>query len=183
MNSPRSNCTILVGNVSIATVSDFLAVLNGIAQDYAVTIQALDATLIAGVGHINSAVQKAIRASETRKSITSDLGLEILLYASGRRQIERALVMGVTEGENKVAVVIIDVAGDKDLDAVADAVTRKTGIAEVPLQELEVDPRDDQKKANLKRFFAITDDELSAVGEQKLQLLVLERVTLLDILK
>jgi KEOPS complex subunit Cgi121 len=111
------------------------------------------------------------------------LGLEILLYASGRRQIERALVMGVTEGENKVAVVIIDVAGDKELDAVADAVTRKTGIAEVPLQELEVDPRDEQKKANLKRFFAITDDEMNAVGEQKLQLLVLERVALLDVLK
>jgi len=183
MNSPRSNCTILAGNVSIAAVSDFLAVLNGIAQDYAVTIQALDATLIAGVGHINSAVQKAIRALEYKQGITSDLGLAILLYASGRRQIERALAMGVTEGENTVAVVIVDVAGDKDLDAVAEAVKRETGIEEMPLQELEVDPRDEQKKANLKRFFAITDDELNAVGEQKLQLLVLERVALLDVLK
>ncbi|MBN1763285.1 MAG: hypothetical protein JW878_09480 [Methanomicrobia archaeon] len=183
MNSPRSNCTILVGNVTIAAVREFLAVLNRIVQDYAVTIQALNATLIAGVGHINSAVQKAIRALEHKQGITSDLGLEILLYASGRRQIERALAMGVTEGENTVAVVIIDVAGDKDLNAVAEAVTRKTGIAEVPVQELEVNPRDEQKKANLKRFFAITDEEMKAVGEQKLQQLVLERVALLDVLK
>jgi KEOPS complex subunit Cgi121 len=183
MNSPRSNYTILAGTVSIATVSDFLAVLNGIAQGYAVTIQALEATLIAGVGHINSAVQKAIRALEHKRGITSDLGLEILLYASGRRQIERALAMGVTEGEHTVAVVIVDVRGDKDLDAVAEAVKRETGIEEMPLQELEVDPLDEQKKANLKRFFAITDEELKAVGEQKLQMLVLERVALLDVLK
>jgi KEOPS complex subunit Cgi121 len=182
MNSPRLNCTILAGTVSIAAVSDFLAVLNGIAQDYAVTIQALDATLIAGVGHINSAVQKAIRALATRQGITNDLGLEILLYASGKRQIERALAMGVTEGENKVAVVIVDVAGDKDLDAVAEAVKRETGIEEMPLQELDVN-HNEHKKASLKRFFAITDDELNAVGEQKLQQLVLERVALLDVLK
>ena len=183
MNRSRSNCTILVGNVSIATVSDFLAVLNGIAQDYAVTIQAMDAMLIAGAEHLTSAVQKAIRALAHNRGITSDFGLEILLYASGRRQIERALAMGVTEGEHTVAVVIVDVAGDKDLDAVAEAVKRETGIEKVPLRELEVDPLDEQKKAHLKRFFAITDAELDAVGEQKLQMLVLERVALLDVLK
>lgn len=183
MNSPKSNCAILAGDVTISSVSDFLAVLNGIAQDYAVTIQALDATLIAGEGHITSAVQKAIRAVEASQSITNDLGLEILLYAAGKRQIERALAMGVTEGENKVAVVIVDVAGEKDLEAVAEDVKRKTGIEEVPLQELEVNQNNEHKRANLKQFFAITDAELNAVGEQKLQQLVLERVALLDVLK
>jgi KEOPS complex subunit Cgi121 len=182
MNRPRSNCRILVGHASIASVSDFLALLNRIAQDYAVTIQALNATLIAGEAHINSAVRKAIRALEQRRSITSDLGLEILLYASGKRQIERALAMGVTEGENTVAIVIVDVAGQKDLNAVAEAVKRETGIVTVPSQELDVN-QNEWKKANLKRFFAITDEELKVVGEQKLQKLVLERVALLDVLK
>ena len=182
MNRPRSNCRILVGHASIARVSDFLAVLNRIAQDYAVTIQALNATLIAGEAHINSAVQKAIRALEHKQGITSDLGLELLLYASGKRQIERALAMGVTEGENTVAVVIVDVEGQKDLEAVAEAIKRETGIEEMPLQELDVN-QNERKKANLKRFFAITDEEMKAVGEQKLQQLVLERVALLDVLK
>ena len=182
MNSPKSNCTILAGAVTISSVSEFLAALNGIAQDYAVTIQALDATLIAGEEHINSAVQKAIRAVEASQSITNDLGLEILLYASGKRQIERALAMGVTEGENKVAIVIVDVEGEKDLEAVVEDVKGETGIEEVPLQELEVN-HNERKRANLKQFFAITDAELNAVGEQKLNLLVLERVALLDVLK
>jgi len=182
MNNPSLNCKILAGNVRIATVSDFLAVLSQIAQNYAVTIQAMDATLIASEDHIKSAVDKAVRAVANNQSITSDLGLEILLYAAGKRQIGRALAMGVAEGDKEVAVVIVDAEGGKDLEVVAEEVKRETGIVEVPLQDLEVDHNND-KRENLKRFFAITEEELNAVGKEKLKLLVLERVALLDVLK
>jgi KEOPS complex subunit Cgi121 len=180
--NPKPNCKIIVGTVHIATVSEFLAVLSQIAQNYAVTIQAMDATLIASEDHIKSAVDKAVRVVANNQSITSDLGLEILLYALGRRQIGRALAMGVTEGDKEVAVVIVDAEGGKDLEVVAEDVKRETGIVEVPLQDLEVDHNND-KREHLKRFFAITEAELNAVGEEKLKLLVLERVALLDVLK
>ncbi len=180
--NPKLNCKILAGTVHIATVSEFLAVLSQIAQEYAVTIQAMDATLIASEDHIKAAVDKAVRAVAKNQGITSDLGLEILLYASGRRQIGRALAMGVTEGEKKVAVVIVDAEGRRDLEVVAEDVKRATGLVEMPLQDLEVDPNE-EKKEHLKRFFAITEAELNAVGEEKLKLLVLERVALLDVLK
>ncbi len=180
--NPKLNCKILAGNVRIATVSEFLAVLSQIAQNYAVTIQAMDATLIASEDHIKAAVDKAVRAVVKNQSITSDLGLEIILYASGRRQIGRALAMGVTEGDKEVAVVIVGAEGGKDLEVVAEDVKRETGIVEVPLQDLEVDHNND-KREHLKRFFAITEAELNAVGEEKLKLLVLERVALLDVLK
>ena len=179
------NCKIVAGTVSITTVDDFLSVLREIAHNYAVTIQAMDAALIAGEEHITSAVKKAIRAVEKKKSITNDLGLEILLYAAGRRQIERALEMGVTKGDKKVAIVIVDTdGGEKDLEVVAAEVKRKTGIEEEPIRELELELEHNVHiKEKLKKFFAITEEEVNAVGEEKLKMLVLERVALLDVLK
>ena len=177
------NCTIVAGDVSISNVADFLSGLKAIAHKYAVTIQAMNAELIAGEEHIKSAVKKAIRAMKSKRGITSDLGLEILLYASGRRQIERALEMGVTEGKKNVAIIIVDEKGEKDLEVVAEEVKSKTGIEEVSLQELESELSNSNKKERIKEFFSITEDEIKAVGEEKLKMLVLERVALLDVLK
>jgi KEOPS complex subunit Cgi121 len=184
------NCKIIVGKVGISNVDDFLSSLKIIARKYAVTIQAMDAELIAGEEHIISAVKKAIRATERKRNITSDLGLEILLYAAGRRQIERALAMGVSvsEGENekRVAIVIVDASArrEKDLEVVAEEVKRKIGLQEEPISELalELEYKEDKKKG-IKKFFDITEAELKAVGEPKLKMLVLERVAMLDVLK
>jgi len=184
------NCKIIAGKVRVSNVDDFLAVLKTIAHEYDVTIQAMDAELIAGEEHILSAVKKAIRATERKRSIASDLGLEILLYAAGKRQIERALAMGVSvsEGENekRVAIVIVDASasGEKDLDGVAEEVKRKIGLQEEPISELELELEyKGDKKEGIKKFFDITEAELKAVGEPKLKMLVLERVAMLDVLK
>ena len=184
------NCKLIAGKVRVSNVDDFLAVLKTIAHEYDVTIQAMDAELIAGEEHILSAVKKAIRATERKRSIASDLGLEILLYAAGRRQIERALAMGVSvsEGENekRVAIVIVDASasGEKDLEGVAEEVKRKTGIQEEPISELELELEyKGDKKEGIMKFFDITEAELKAVGEPKLKMLVLERVAMLDVLK
>lgn len=190
----ESNCKIIVGKVGISNVDDFLSSLKNIAHEYDVTIQAMNAELIAGGEHIISAVKKAIRATERKRSIASDLGLEILLYAAGRRQIERALAIGVSksEGEKRVAIVIVDASasGERDLEVVAEEVKRETMMAEEPVQELELGlelglglEHNEDKKEKLKRFFEISEDELKAVGESKLKQLVLERVAMLDVLK
>jgi KEOPS complex subunit Cgi121 len=179
----KFNCRIVAGDVSISNVDDFLSGLKAIAHKYAVTIQAMNAELIAGEEHIKSAVEKAIRALKSKRGITSDFGLEILLYASGRRQIERALGMGVTEGKKNVAIVIVDERGEKDLEVVAEEVKRKIGIEEVPIRELESELSNSNKKERIKEFYNITEAEINAVGEEKLKMLVLERVALLDVLK
>jgi KEOPS complex subunit Cgi121 len=184
------NSKIIAGKGSISNVDDFLSSLKIIARKYAVTIQAMDAELIAGSEHIISAVKKAIRATERKRNITSDLGLEILLYAAGRRQIERALAMGVSvsEGENekRVAIVIVDASPraqrERDLEVVAEEVKRKLGLQEEPISELALEYKGD-KKEGIKKFFDITEAELKAVGEPKLKMLVLERVAMLDVLK
>jgi KEOPS complex subunit Cgi121 len=184
------NCKIIVGKVGISNVDDFLSSLKNIAHEYDVTIQAMNAELIAGEEHIKSAVKKAIRATERKRSIASDLGLEILLYAAGRRQIERALAIGVSvsEGENakNVAIVIVDTSAreEKDLEMAAGEVKRKIGLQEEPISELELELEyKGDKKEGIKKFFDITEAELKAVGEKKLKMLVLERVAMLDVLK
>ncbi len=182
------NCKLIAGKVRVSNVDDFLAVLKTIARKYDVTIQAMNVELIAGEEHIKSAVKKALRAVERNRNITNDLGLEILLYAAGRRQIERALAMGVSksEGEKRVAIVIVDASArrGKDLEVVAEEVKRKIGIQEEPISELELEYKyKADKKEGIKKFFDITEAELKAVGEKKLKMLVLERVAMLDVLK
>ncbi len=178
------HCTIVAGTVTIEEVDGFLSILRAIAQEFAVTIQAFNAELIVGAEHVTSAVKKAVRAVEQKKGLTSDLSLEILLYAAGKRQIERALAMGVTKGENNVVIVIVDGGGEKDLDVVAEELKRRVRIKEEPLQELELELEQNEfRKDSVKKFFAITEEELNAVSEEKLKLLVLERVALLDVLK
>ncbi len=170
----------LVGKVRIADVEEFLGMLKAIARKYSVAIQAMDAGLIAGEAHIKSAVQKAVRAIQQGNSITNDLGMEILLYAAGRRQIERALTMGVSTGDDKMIVIVI--AGDsKDMESIIDELKRGISMKELPHEVLETIT--DEKRLKLKRFFNITDAELKAVGEDKLKQLVLERVALLEVYK
>ena len=182
------NCKLIAGKVRVSNVNDFLAALKTVARKYDVTIQAMNAELIAGEEHIKSAVKKALRAVGRNRNITNDLSLEILLYAAGRRQIERALAMGVSESEDekRVAIVIVDASAraqrEKDLEMVAEEVKRKIGIQEEPISELELEYKGD-KKEGIKKFFDITEAELKAVGESKLKKLVLERVAMLDVLK
>ena len=180
------NYKIIVGKVGISNIDDFLSSLKNIAHEYDVTIQALDAELIAGEEHIISAVKKAIRATAMKRNITSDIGLEILLYAAGRRQIERALAMGVSvsEAEKRVAIVIVDASARVrgDLEMVAEEIKGKIGIQEEPILELELE-YNENKKEKIKKFFDITEAELKAVGKSKLKMLVLERVAMLDVLK
>ena len=175
----------ITGKVRISDVDDFLAILKAIAHRYSVAIQAMDAELIAGEAHIKSAVQKALRAIRQGNSITSDLSMEVLLYAAGRRQIERALAMGVSAGDDKkIVIVIIDVDNkDKDLDAIAGEIKQRIGLTEHPMEDLELETEREEKREKLMRFFNITDDEIEAVGERKLKMLVLERVALLDVYK
>ena len=180
----RSKCKIIAGKVDISNVDEFLSLLKTIAHKYGVTIQAMAAGKIADEEHIRSAVKKAIRAMQGKRGITSDLGLEILLYASGKRQIERALEIGVSRGEKKVVIIVVGSEKGKDLGFVVEEVKREIKIEEEPVSELELElDYTEEKRKEIKKFFDITEEEIKAVGEKKLKKLVLERVAMLDILK
>lgn len=172
---------IISGKVQIDNIKDFFSLLQHLAHKYGVTLQVMDAEKIAGEEHIKEAVKKAVRAMKRGRNITSDLGLEILLYGSGRRQIEKALEIGVSEGKQKVAVVIVAEDTDLDLNTVTKEIKEKMNIeedADASFLNLHKD-----KEERIKKFFDITEKEIKAVGLKKIKKLVLERVAMLDVKK
>ncbi|MHC1576688.1 MAG: KEOPS complex subunit Cgi121 [Methanosarcinaceae archaeon] len=163
---------ILEGIVVIDELHMFIDRLRNISLAHDVTLQAMNADLIAGSGHLDLAIRNATRAMEEHRNVAKDLGVEIMRYASGKRQIGAAFSIGLTEGENRAVFVII---GDA-VGAAANDVREL--IAEQPL--LKYSP---SKKNRIISQFDITDAELEAVGEETIPSLVVERVALVDVLK
>ena len=169
------NIVIVSGLVKITDNNIFIKQLSDIARCYNITVQALNADLLSGVRHIQFAVEKAIRSFESGKNTANNLGMEIMLYASGSRQIEKALDLGVKNGENRVAIVLV---GENVPDEAAFDIMTLLNSEDASIVDYS-----DRKKEDLLKLFNITAAELEAVGEDKIPELVLERVALVDVMK
>ncbi|QCS44199.1 KEOPS complex subunit Cgi121 [Natrinema versiforme] len=163
--------------LEIGDLDAFVADLGEIGDRHGVTIQAFDARYVADRAHLERAVEFADRAIERGENVARDRAVEILLYAAGRRQIDRALEMGVGEGETR-AVVLVDGDGNGDADEAAalDAVERLEAF-EGRAPTLET--RDTETLCN---FFEIPAAERAAT-DAGLSALVRERVALLEVEK
>ncbi len=159
---------ILEGTIVIDDTEKFLHRLKKISKEKNIVIQALDADKLAGKEHIRFAVEKAINSFKTGKNIAKDLGKEMMLYAAGTRQINRAMRLGVHNGRNNIALVAVG----EIIDFTFNEIT--------PEQVLRYDS---SKNDALIDIFNITKEELQAVGEDKIPQLVLERVALVDVIK
>ncbi|WP_254766308.1 KEOPS complex subunit Cgi121 [Salinilacihabitans rarus] len=163
---------LLEGTVEIDDLDEFVARLGEIGDRHGTTVQAFDARYVVDHAHLERAVELADRAIERGENVARDRAVEILLYAAGRRQIDRALEMGVDEGENRVVVLVDGDDDDGEEGAIADL-------------EALVDPGpalDQHDETTLQSFFGVTDAELAAT-DATLGDLVRERVALLDVEK
>ena len=162
----------------IATIDDldsFLERLGEIGDAHDCTIQAFDARYVAGGRHLERALELADRAIERDDAIADDRAVEVLCYAAGRRQINRALAMGVDEGETPVVVLIAAENDSDDADEAA-AASEVRGLLE-PADTLgEFDPD------TVREFFDVGDAEMAAT-DASLEDLVIERVALLTVEK
>ncbi|MHA2229577.1 MAG: KEOPS complex subunit Cgi121 [Candidatus Thorarchaeota archaeon] len=71
-------------------------------------VQFLDSSLVVDADHLLFAAQNAINAWRGRYAITRELGLELMVYASAQRQIDRAIeVMGIKNELVSLALVIV----------------------------------------------------------------------------
>lgn len=131
-------------------------------------IQALDAAMIVSQRHVFYAAEKAIAAFQEGRNVAKDLGIEILRYASGQRQIEKALSLGVSDATERVALLIVD-------DLEEDEVRR---IASTLIEPDDKGIGFDAER--VRRFYDISDAEIEAAGEERIPDLVLERVALVD---
>ncbi|WP_440945439.1 KEOPS complex subunit Cgi121 [Methanosarcina sp. T3] len=168
---------VICGAVRIPDLPGFLKIITTTASENEVTIQGLNADLIAGERHLHFAVGKALRAVAAGRNVAKDPGIEIMRYAAGERQIERSFSIGLHEGENNAVFVLL---GKMDNLLLAFSELRKL-IAEKPCSELLA--YSDSKKQGILSLFRITDAEIEASGEEHVPELVLERVALADFLK
>ncbi len=160
---------LVEGTAHVESVEEFIATLAAIGEETGATVQAFDARYVVSRAHLERALAFADRARERDDAIARDRAVEVLLFASGRRQIDRALRMGVNEGETPV-VVLVD--GGDEAEA-AEAVTVLLDLGET-LGEYDEELVCD--------FFEVGETEREAT-EASLEELVLERVALLEVEK
>jgi len=129
-------------------------------------IQVVDSTLLFGVDHVRLAVEKAEQAFETGCNTSANIFVESLLWASGQRQIKRALEMYGLNGSKEIVVFGRDIPGDFN---------GRLGIreAEILLGTARINA--------LKSAFSITDLEIEVVPgsvEDAVRELICERISL-----
>jgi KEOPS complex subunit Cgi121 len=171
------------GTVAIEDLDAFLSRLDEIAAETGAVVQAFDADLVVSDAHLRAATRLAARAIARGEAVARDPGVEVLLYAAGRRQIDRALALGVSEGEQRAVVLVADFGGvdgagrpAADLDAAETAVEGLT----VPAETAEVADGFDAERVS--EFYGVSDRELAATAGG-LADIVRERVALLDVEK
>ncbi len=156
-------------NVKIKDANRFFKTLKDEADN--THVQLLDASLIAGYEHLQFAVLNALNAFAGNVAISSNLAIEIILYASAQRQIKEAFrLMGVQPSTRRVAVVI--------LAETKEQASRRLRV----ISRLIGGQRDDQvidlaeeKLEGIKTLFGISSVELEAKakrGESEKQTLI-----------
>jgi len=139
------------------------------ASELDAEIVLMDADKVCGIDHLDSAVFHARRAFERGTNASNTLGMEVILYASGERQISKAKKkMGLHQDTEKVALVVL---GPEDVDQV--------------LGDLDLRRDDSVLECSLEKgtAFGIDRTELDTVGEGMLVDLVLEKVAFVEVLK
>jgi len=160
--------------IFIEDLRSFLGTIADISKANNCTIQAINADKIAGEKHLHFAVVKAFRAFEKKRNAAKDIGIEIMRYASGKRQIEEAFSMGVHQGQNNVVFIVLGEAcsASQCMDILKQMFVSADVIKYLPSNREEIIMQ-----------FGITSDEIAVVGEQMIPELVIERVALVDVLK
>ena len=164
---------------TISNVDRALTVFQNFCTTHHLTGQIFNAEMIYGKNHLRSSVLHAERAMEEHTNTTKSLPMEILLYASGERQLKHAIPkMGIQTGQTSVVFVFTDG------DSLKDCHLKKTSIDKL-LHQLDLTRNDaviDGTEEAL-RHFGITRKERQTVVKDKYEDLILEKVAMVDIIK
>ncbi|MHA2408275.1 MAG: KEOPS complex subunit Cgi121 [Candidatus Ranarchaeia archaeon] len=145
-----------------------------------IPLQVLDANLVAGSSHLLFATINALHAFQYDRNISKRLEIEILLYASGQRQIKKAMEMlGLKKGTSEIAVVFV-VDDKRKVNQIEKAITELIpGIRADQVLELT-----EKKVKHLIEVFGITDTELKTMSKsntclmETLRTIIIERIAL-----
>ncbi|MFB6223618.1 MAG: KEOPS complex subunit Cgi121 [Haloarcula sp.] len=173
---------VVEGTADIDDVGAFVEQLGVIGDRHGITVQAFDARYVVDRAHLELAVELADRAHARGDAIADDFGVEILLYAAGRRQIDRALTMGISEGKCPVVVVVVN-AESRTAREGEESGTRIDAAADDVRSHLDTESTlGEYDEECVRQFFDVTDTELAATAG-RLPAAVRERVALLPVEK
>jgi KEOPS complex subunit Cgi121 len=161
---------VLFGKPATQDSARLISALKDLQSRYGCIAQALDANLVVSERHICFAAEKALAAFSEKRNIAKDMGMEIMRYASGERQIEKALVIGITDRTKRIALVLVSLGDGCRWPESSEL----SGIIELDGRGFSFDV------SAVIEAFHITPAELIAVGEERIDDLVLERVALAD---
>lgn len=160
---------ILGAKGKISSVDDVLDKLKLFCKENGCEAQLFDSEMVFGEAHLRSAYEHAVRAFDEGMNSAKSLATEVLLYASGERQISVAIEkMGIKDGKDEVCVVMIGEADPNDLLGYL-GLEREDSLLEGDVENLKA--------------FGISEEEMVTVPENEVFDLVLERVAMVDLLK
>lgn len=142
--------------------------LSSFRADYATFI---NSKYVVSLDVVEYAAKKAVENWNRGKRIAKSLSIEILLYYAATRQIKDALQIGISEGRNRVAAVILD----------EERMVEAFKAGEIKFKEMKFKPEYDLKA--VKEFYGITDEEISITGVEKLPMLVREKIALFSVIR
>jgi len=170
---------IIGANGTIKNIEKILKNSKEFAEKYNLIIQLFNADLIYGKSHLISAFEHAKRAMNRKTNSTNSLEMEILLYASGERQLKLAIPkMGVKNGKVSIACIFISDNEKHDKHTLESSI-------ELFLKNMNLLRNDkvlEGDEDTLKKF-GITNSEISTVKKEKYGDLILEKIAIVDIIK
>jgi KEOPS complex subunit Cgi121 len=159
--------SLLFGRPATRDSWQLISAIRNLQSSHNCIVQAFDADAIASERHIRFAVEKALAAFSEQRNVAKDAGMEIMRYAAGERQIERALFMRVSDRTERIALVLVGsppLPEGRELSGIIDPDGKGSQFCAKSLMEA----------------FNISSEELSAVGDERIEDLVIERVALVD---
>jgi len=167
---------IRAATCAIADRAVFLDAIRKIAEVHDTHIICFNADMVAGTAHVRAAVDHAIRSFREGNAISNTLEMEALLYAAGSRQCSIGASFGIHEGNNRLWVCCCPGPCEEVFTELRSLMQFVSGDS-----WNDIDP---ERQEHLMKLFDISPEELRTLeNESQIIDLILERVTLLDVMR
>jgi KEOPS complex subunit Cgi121 len=167
------NINVFGAEGEIKDIEKFLEKIQGFSDKHNIVIQVFNADMIFGKLHLISAAEHALRAEKNDSMSSNSISMEILLYASGERQLKKAIPkMGIRKGKTKIAFVLLTERENNNL-------------FNILLEKLKLKRNNEFLKGDVSilKKFGFSDLEIQTVIKDKYQDLILEKIAMVDIIK
>ncbi|MFX0211060.1 MAG: KEOPS complex subunit Cgi121 [Candidatus Hodarchaeota archaeon] len=167
-----------ISETQIYNVEDIIQQINRLAKEKGVILQLVDADRVTGKIHLELASYHAKKAFQQNSQISNSIEIETLLYATGLRQIDKALkLIGITPKTKNVAVVIL--LSPTNSSNLSELFQEITSLLKGNQSNMVFNLTSEKEKA-LIQLFDITSEELKTGSFEDL---IIERIGMLELTK